>query len=68
MVKALASRRQQQKAKPAAVIDYSKYKIGVGKSVQMLTLLIPEKNNTVVEERFRPSLLFLYGKCPHTAQ
>jgi hypothetical protein len=64
MVKALASRGQQQKAKPAAVMDYSKYIIDVDKSIQMLTYYSFQiKKSKVVEESFLPSLLLLFHKC-----
>jgi hypothetical protein len=63
MVKALASRGQQQNAKPAAVMDYSKYIIGADKSIQMLTYYSFQiKKSKVVEESFLPSLLLLYHK------
>jgi hypothetical protein len=36
MAEALTSRGQHQKLKPAAVMDYNKYKIGINLSDQML--------------------------------
>lgn len=49
------SRSEHQKMKPAAVVDYNKYKIGEDKSDQMLSYYtFQEKNSKMVEKTIFP--------------